>query len=121
LAGDLNVKHPSWNITVSNPSGQKLLQLFDTNDLTSALQGPTHYPLVENGDVLDIVVHKNIRLSNDKVNDILDSDHQYSTSWNMLERNKSRYHLKIFIDWERHGDYTETIEAKAFRTFPIQK
>jgi hypothetical protein len=26
LVGDLNAKHPSWNSTVSNPSGEKLLQ-----------------------------------------------------------------------------------------------
>jgi hypothetical protein len=30
LADDLNAKHPSWNSTVSNPLGEKLLQLFDT-------------------------------------------------------------------------------------------
>jgi hypothetical protein len=32
LAGDLNDKHPSWNSAVSNPSGEKLLQLFDVSD-----------------------------------------------------------------------------------------
>jgi hypothetical protein len=32
LAGDLNAKHPSWNSTVSNPSGEKLLLLFDASD-----------------------------------------------------------------------------------------
>jgi hypothetical protein len=72
----LAAKHPSWNRTVSNLSGQKLLQLFDASDFEiSAPQCPTHYSLVGNGDVLDIVVHKNIRLSNVIVSDILDSDH----------------------------------------------
>jgi exonuclease III len=33
LAGELNAKHPSWNSAVSNPSGEILLQLFDTSDL----------------------------------------------------------------------------------------
>jgi endonuclease/exonuclease/phosphatase family metal-dependent hydrolase len=79
LAGDLNVKHPSWNSAVSNPSGEKLLQLFDASDFEiSAPQCPTHYPPpppVGNGDVLHIVVHKNIRLSNVIVSDIVDSDH----------------------------------------------
>jgi endonuclease/exonuclease/phosphatase family metal-dependent hydrolase len=76
LAGDLNAKHPSWNSAVSNPSGDKLLQLFDTNDFEmSAPQCPTHYSPVRNGDVLDIMVHKNIRLSNVVVSDILYSDH----------------------------------------------
>jgi hypothetical protein len=76
LAGDLNAKHPSWNSIVSNPSGEKLLQLFDASDFEiSAPQCPTHYSPVGNEDVLDIVVHKNIRLSNVIVSDILDSGH----------------------------------------------
>jgi hypothetical protein len=41
----------------------------------SAPQCPTHYSHAGNGDVLDIVVHKNIRLSDVIVSDILDSDH----------------------------------------------
>jgi hypothetical protein len=58
LAGDLNAKQPSWNSAVSNPSGQKLLQLFDTSDFEiSAPHCPINYPPVRNRDVLDIVVH----------------------------------------------------------------
>jgi hypothetical protein len=50
--------------------------LFDASDFEiSAPQCPNHYSPVGNGDVLDIVVHKNIRLSNVIVSDILDSDH----------------------------------------------
>jgi hypothetical protein len=76
FAGDLNVKHPSWNSPVPKSSGEKLLQLFDTNDLEiSAPQCPIHYTPGGSGDVLDIVVHKNIRISNIIVSDILDSDH----------------------------------------------
>jgi hypothetical protein len=40
-----------------------------------APQCPTYYSPRGSGDVLDIVVHKNIRLSNDIVSDILDSGH----------------------------------------------
>jgi hypothetical protein len=73
LAGDLNAKHPSWNSAVSNLSGEKLLQFFDRNDFKiSAPQCPTHYSPGGSGGVLDIVVHKNIRLSNVIVSDILD-------------------------------------------------
>jgi exonuclease III len=44
LAGDLNAKHPVWNSAVSNPSGKKLLDLFDISDFEiSAPQCPTHY------------------------------------------------------------------------------
>jgi hypothetical protein len=75
LAGDLNAKHPFWNSTVSNPSGKKLLDLFNTNDFEiSAPQCPTHYSPAGNGDVLDtrIVVHQNVRLSKVIVSDVLD-------------------------------------------------
>jgi hypothetical protein len=50
--------------------------LFHANDFEiSAPLNPTHYSPAENGDVLDIVVHQNIRLSHVIVSDILDSDH----------------------------------------------
>jgi hypothetical protein len=76
LAGDLNTKIPFWNSTVSNPSGDKVLHLFDVKQFEiSAPQCPTHYSPNENGDVLDIVVHQNIRVPNVIVSDIFDSDH----------------------------------------------
>jgi hypothetical protein len=31
LAGVTNAEHPLWNRTISNPSGEKLLELFDIN------------------------------------------------------------------------------------------
>jgi hypothetical protein len=31
LAGDLNAKHPFWNSAVSNPSDEKLMELFESN------------------------------------------------------------------------------------------
>jgi hypothetical protein len=76
LAGDLNAKHPFWNSAVSNRSVEKLLELFDSSDFeNSAPQCPTHYSPAGNGDVLDIVVHQNVRLSQGIVSDALDSDH----------------------------------------------
>jgi exonuclease III len=32
LTGDLNAKHPFWNSRVSNPSGEKLMNLLDLED-----------------------------------------------------------------------------------------
>jgi exonuclease III len=76
LAGDLNAKHLFWNSAVSNPSGEKLLKLFDSSEFEiTAPQCPTHYSPAGNGDVLDIVVHQNARLSEVIVSDVLDSDH----------------------------------------------
>jgi hypothetical protein len=76
LAGDLNAKHPIWNSTISNPSGVKFFDLFNTHEFEiSAPQCPSHYSPAGNGDVLDIVVHQNVRLSEVIVSDVLDSDH----------------------------------------------
>jgi hypothetical protein len=73
LAGDLNAKHPFWNSAVSNPSGEKLLELFHGSEFEiSAPQCPTPYSPAGNGDVLDIVVHQNIRLSEVIISDVLD-------------------------------------------------
>jgi hypothetical protein len=76
LAGDLNAKHPFWNSAVSNLSGEKLMVLFDFSEFEiSAPQCPTHYSPAGNGDVLDTVIHQNIRVSDVTATDILDSDH----------------------------------------------
>jgi hypothetical protein len=76
LAGDLNAKHLLWNSAVSNPSGEKLLHLFGVHQFEiSVPQQPTHYSPVGYGDMLDIVVRKNVKMSHVIVSDILDSDH----------------------------------------------
>jgi hypothetical protein len=59
---------------------------------------------VENGEVLDIVVHKNVRLSEIIVSDILDWDHlpivfqfpDHIKTWNLSDS------LEKITDWERH-------------------
>jgi hypothetical protein len=97
LTGDLNATHPFWNCAVSKNSGEKLMNLFHLNAFEiSAPQCPTHYSPVGNGDVLNIVVHQNIRVSNVIVSDILDSDHipiafhivdhvKFGIFWNLLK------------------------------------
>jgi hypothetical protein len=84
--GNLKAKTQFWNSTVSNPSGEKRLRLFDVNQFEiSAPQCPTHYSPAGNGDVLDIVVHQNIRLS-DVIFMIFWAQityQQYSTYWIM--------------------------------------
>jgi hypothetical protein len=104
LAGDPNAKHPFWNSAVSNPSGEKLLKLFDVNEFEiSAPEYPTHYFPVGNGDMLDIVVPQNIRLSDVTASDILDSDH-LPIVFHILDHVKTRYlsePFEKFTDWER--------------------
>jgi hypothetical protein len=59
LAGD-----PVWSNKVSNPSGLKLLEVFvSSNFEISVPQCVTHYMSEGRGDILDIVVHQNVRLS----------------------------------------------------------
>jgi hypothetical protein len=75
LAGNLNAKHPFWNSIVSNPSGEKLLNLLPINEFEiSAPCCLSYYSPVGNSDVLDIVVHKNFWLLELIFSDILDSD-----------------------------------------------
>jgi hypothetical protein len=76
LAGDLNAKYPIWNSAVSDPSGEEILQLFESDKFEiSVPQCPTQFSPVGNGDMLDIVVHRNIRLSNVIFSGIFVSDH----------------------------------------------
>jgi hypothetical protein len=64
LTGDMNTKHPIWNIKVSNHSGLKLLELFvSSNFEISTPQFSAHYTSEGRGDVLYIVVHQSVRLS----------------------------------------------------------
>jgi hypothetical protein len=92
LAGDLNAKHPFRDSAVSNPSGEKLMALFDLSESEISIpQCPKHYSPVGNGDVLDIVVHKNIRLSDVTVSDILHSDH-IPIIFHILDHIKIRNH-----------------------------
>jgi endonuclease/exonuclease/phosphatase family metal-dependent hydrolase len=104
LAGDLNPKHPFWNIVVFKTSGAKLLDLLDINQFDiSTPHCPTHYSPAVNGEVLDMVVHKNIRLSEVTVSDILDSDHLPIVS-QLLDHVKTRDlsgQVDKFTDWER--------------------
>jgi hypothetical protein len=104
LAGDLNAKHPFWNSVVFNHSGAKLLSWLHINEFEiSAPQCPTHYFPTGNGDIVDILVHKNVRLSEVSVSDILDSDHipiVFKLLDHIRNRNLSDPVDKL-IDWER--------------------
>jgi hypothetical protein len=58
MAGDLTVKNPFWNSAVWNPSGERLVSLFDGQEFEISAQCPTHCSSAGIGDVLDIVVHQ---------------------------------------------------------------
>jgi hypothetical protein len=71
--------------------------------LISAPQYAANYSPTENGDVLDIVVHKNIRLSCVIVSDILDSDH-LPIMFHILDHARTKQiskPLDKFTDWGR--------------------
>jgi hypothetical protein len=68
----------------------------------SAPQCSTHYYPAGNGDMLDIVVHKNIRVSGVIVSDILDSDHlqiEFHIQDHVKIRNLSEP-IEKFTDWD---------------------
>jgi hypothetical protein len=104
LAGDPYAKNPFWNSAVTNPSGGKLLHLFNIKDFeNSSPQYPTHHSPSGNGDVLDIVVHQNIRMSDVFVSDSLASDHPpiiFHILYHIKIRNLSNP-IEKFTDWDR--------------------
>jgi hypothetical protein len=81
----------------------KLLNFLHINEFeNSASQCPIHYSPTRNGDVLDIL-HKNVRLSEVTVCDILDSDHLIIIS-HLLDRVRTTNlsdPVDKFKDWER--------------------
>jgi hypothetical protein len=80
------------------------MALFDLSEFEiSAQQCPTHCSPTGNGDVVDIVVHQNIRLSDVIVSDILDSDHlpiKFHTLDHVKIRNLSEP-IEKFTDWNQ--------------------
>jgi hypothetical protein len=104
LAGDLNAKHQFWKSVVSNPSDAKLLNLLHINESEiPTTPCPSHYSPAGNGDVLDIVVRTNVRLSEIIVSDILDSDH-LSIVCHLLDHVRTSYlpdPVDKFTDWEQ--------------------
>jgi hypothetical protein len=80
------------------------MYLFDLNEFEiSAQQCPAHYSPARNGDMLDIVVQQNIRLSDIIVSDILDSDHP-PIAFHRLGHAKIRNNsepTEKFTDWNR--------------------
>jgi hypothetical protein len=72
-------------------------------------QCPTHYSPTGNGDLLDIMGHKNIRLSLITVSDILDSDH-LPIVFHILDlvRTKKLWEpFEKYTDWERFQSITK--------------
>lgn len=104
MANDLNVTNPFCNSAVPNLSGEKLTALFHLNKFEiSVPQCPNHYSPVGNSDVLDTVVHQDIRVSDITVSDILDSDNLpivFCILDHVKIRNLSK-HVEEFIDQER--------------------
>jgi hypothetical protein len=104
LAGDLNAKYPFWKNVVFNFLGAKLLNLLHINEFEiSALHCVGHYSRAGDGDVLHMVMHKNIRLSEVIVSDILDSGHLLVV-FHLLDYVKTTYlsdPVDKLIDWER--------------------
>jgi hypothetical protein len=80
------------------------MALFDLSEFEiSERQCPTHYSRAGNGDVLDIVVHKNNRVSDFTFSDILDSSHM-PIVFHILDHTKIRNlsePIEKFTDWDR--------------------
>jgi hypothetical protein len=80
------------------------MDVFNLNELkNSAPQCPTYYSPAGNGDVLVILVHRNIRVSDVIVSGILDSDHLpiiFYIQGHVIIKDISKP-TKKFTDWNR--------------------
>jgi hypothetical protein len=80
------------------------MHLYDLKESEiSTPQCRTHYSPARNGDVLDTVVHQNIRVSDVIVSDILDSDH-LPIIFHILGHVKISHlsePIEKFADWNR--------------------
>jgi hypothetical protein len=78
--------------------------LFDLSEFEiSAPQCPTHYSPAGNGEVVGIVIHQNIRVPDDIVSDVLDSDY-LPVLFHILDHVKIRNRsvpIEKFTDWNR--------------------
>jgi len=108
----LNAKNPVWDTQISKPSGEKLLTLHINNDFQiSAPQSPTHCTPHGNGDVLDIVIHQNVRLSDVTVSDVLNSDH-LPVFFNILDYVRAREisaRVETHTHWKRFRSLTSDL------------
>ena len=73
VAGNLNTRHQFWNIAISNPSDQKLLDFSHANEyrIPSPQYSSQCFP-ARNTDVFYVVVYRNLFLSNVIFSDIPD-------------------------------------------------
>jgi hypothetical protein len=101
-----------WNSKGSNISGLKLLDLFvNCNFEISVPQHTTHFAPNGRGDVLDIVANKDVRLTEVRVLDILDSDHLH-IMFCILDHIKAREILdpaEKFTDWKQFQSLASTL------------
>jgi hypothetical protein len=83
LAGDLNAKHTFWNSRISNPSGEKLVELFDMNSKFLRHYAPLIIPMREMVTrwILWSTKISECQMSSDLIFWVQITYQQYSTYW----------------------------------------
>jgi len=112
LTGDLNAKNPAWSSHTSNPSSEKPLTLLINNDFQiSASPSPTQYTPRGNGGILDIVIHRNVRLSGVTVPRILDSDNLpiFFNILNQVCAKDKSARVETHTDWDQFRSLTSDL------------
>jgi hypothetical protein len=118
LAADPTAKYPFWNSVASSLSGAKILNLLHVNQFEiSASQCLAHYSPAGSGDVLDVIVHKNVRLSEFIASDILDSGH-LPVAFHLLDHVRTRNlsdPVETFTDSERFQSLASELFSPRFQ------
>jgi hypothetical protein len=113
LAGYLNAKHPFWNIAVSNPSGEKLMAVFNLSEFEiSAPKCPIIILLLEMVTCW-ILRSTKILVSDITLSDIFYSDH-LPIIFHILDHVKIRNlsePIEKFTDWDRLKSPASKLES----------
>jgi hypothetical protein len=89
----------------------------------SAPQCSTHCTSDGRGDVLDIVVHQNVRLSQIIVTDILDSDHLpiMFTILDPVRRREALNPVETLTDWKLFQSLASELLSPVIQIYPSNK
>jgi hypothetical protein len=111
LCEDRNYKHPTWNSRADNSNGHILEAYTDEHGLcVLGPQQPTHLATTGTMDVLDITIHKDIRLTTvfEDLHELF-SEFLSPQLFTICERGTHQRQLPVFFTgWDKYADVLGT-------------
>jgi len=111
-------------VTLQTPQVRNSLTLPIKNDFQiSAPPSPTHYAPRGNGDILDIAIHHNVRLSGITMSDVLDSDHLpiFFNILNQVCAGDNSVWVETHTDWDLFRSLASDLIHPRFQVDTVQE